>query len=54
MGAKANKTFSSHYIQENHLNIVLGLLQPVLGTPLEKYGTILSVILVIPKAVIQN
>lgn len=54
MGANENKTFSSYYIQENHLNIVLEWLKPVPGTVLENYSTILSVTLVIPKAVIQN
>lgn len=36
------------------LKKILELLKPVPGTPLENYNTILSVILVIPKAVTQN
>lgn len=50
MGANENETFSSYYIQENYLNIGLEWLKLVSGTPLKKYSTILSIILVIPKA----
>lgn len=53
-GANENKTFSSYCSQENNSNIVLELLKPGPGIPLEIYSIILSVILVIPKAVIQK